>query len=1015
MFPPMDRLTAISRSLVDLETNSSIPPTWENRTSILGGISNTAISITGSSVVASFYSLHSLIDVAQIFALICSSIIPLSSMDQIKDDWKKLFLGVIPNILALNFGATVVQSSIVLGIIISATMVLLYFFWSMTNRLEDLDAQEGFPTVQPKGSGWGLILVCFMLTVLYLPLSTIVTHALVWSDDFWVVANPYINATTNPPSLPPLGPSDEFRDPLDFCYTTTMKRNEVNLAPIIVIVSGVAFLTVRELPTATCLIIIPPQMTIWYPLQLRRVIMQAVPKVDRFTERGTPRSSSELDRAYQRLIQRDQHPMTFLYSDFRRGWGTYKSIYLLAKLSALIIISVISPDNCLFRTLSRIYVSITRQAVLSAVMLIFFLIQCFRAPFIDPVNNASEWTSRLSYLLTSLVGLAIAIDESEADILNGPVLYIIYILTYGFAVYFTIIDFNWMQRIVKRITGRMDFSIDVFSPRLDLSPSSPHVKRRTWQETITTLFLTSPECQIPKDQAMRYASAREIEYPPYLLGFEGSPAERHVENLKILREVGLKGYLRGCKDLKDHALLHSLQEWIQREFTGPDMLWLAPDKTEQPQARFGTSWWIPFPPTLVFRYDDGGTAVLNLKEQFDVYLSLNQSKDAQRKRQLRLALRALDGQIPVGNHNQLCCFGRRYRARGIMDLHRGVFRIQRKGRLMWKGIDLGSGFDIELAYSKDIQMSGDALGYSNDCDLTPSLARFLTLNQALVVERLPIIEWTMGDFRKHYRRECRYKAQVLSYEFLTTVHDTPQGHEEFVRHVAEQEADLRVRQLILGATDAFLAGHERFERAVSSPAAAWWYVFWDDVWRRNHDTIGNMSLHEQDFNPFYPTSIAYTPLPRPALEAFLRQRGLYGKSTFNAFFHPGLLNKIYFWLSQIVFPNSSRAVLLHLGEGPSEINISAIDTPSHARSSSLGTGGGTDYDDSYIRARPNYRWEGLLEDPIRSRRRRSGWLAKLGVWLGVTPLWRSGMMTRGLALDVKLENGRYVLISKDNV
>lgn len=90
-----------------------------------------------------------------------------------------------------------------------------------------------------------------------------------------------------------------------------------------------------------------------------------------------------------------------------------------------------------------------------------------------------------------------------------------------------------------------------------------------------------------------------------------------------------------------------------------------------------------------------------------------------------------------------------------------------------------------------------------------------------------------------------------------------------------------------------------------------------------------------------------------------------------------------------------------------------MDAEIHARDSSLGTGGGTDHDDSSIRARPNYRWEGILEDPLLKRnepRRKAGWKEKLGVWLGLTSLWRSGMMSRGLSLDVELRGGKYHLL-----
>jgi hypothetical protein len=105
--------------------------------------------------------------------------------------------------------------------------------------------------------------------------------------------------------------------------------------------------------------------------------MQAMPLVDPFTELGKPRSKSDMDREYQRLLARDRNPFAFLYkgmaqiilyddvkymcADFRRQWGTYQSTYLLAKLSILLIIAVIDPDNCLFRTLPRNNVGIVRQ------------------------------------------------------------------------------------------------------------------------------------------------------------------------------------------------------------------------------------------------------------------------------------------------------------------------------------------------------------------------------------------------------------------------------------------------------------------------------------------------------------------------------------------------------------------------------------------------------------------------------------------------------------------------------
>ena len=40
------------------------------------------------------------------------------------------------------------------------------------------------------------------------------------------------------------GPATEYRDPLNFCWTTTMKRNEINFAPIAVAFSAIVFVVV---------------------------------------------------------------------------------------------------------------------------------------------------------------------------------------------------------------------------------------------------------------------------------------------------------------------------------------------------------------------------------------------------------------------------------------------------------------------------------------------------------------------------------------------------------------------------------------------------------------------------------------------------------------------------------------------------------------------------------------------------------------------------------------------------
>lgn len=151
-----------------------------------------------------------------------------------------------PNILALNFASTLVQSLFYLLIFMAIAAGLLYHFYRSTLNCDRYQAVEGLQRSGVQGKQRGVVFVTFLLTVIYLPLSTMALHVLVWSKDLWVVPNPYNNATEFPPIVPPLGPPDEYRDPLDFCWTTTMKRNEINYAPIVIVLSGVVLLFVRE-------------------------------------------------------------------------------------------------------------------------------------------------------------------------------------------------------------------------------------------------------------------------------------------------------------------------------------------------------------------------------------------------------------------------------------------------------------------------------------------------------------------------------------------------------------------------------------------------------------------------------------------------------------------------------------------------------------------------------------------------------------------------------------------------
>jgi len=254
--------------------------------------------------------------------------------------------------------------------------------------------------------------------------------------------------------------------------------------------------------------------------------------------------------------------------------------------------------------------------------------------------------------------------------------------------------------------------------------------------------------------------------------------------------------------------------------------------------------------------------------------------------------------------------------------------------------------------------------------------------------------------------------------FMTLIYTHPNLPDECTRSSLQIETDFRVKECVGKNKAVFRSAYDRLTAVSQTEAGTWWYIFWDDLWRRNHDSISGLRKCAADFNPHYKTSIAYTPLPRPALETFLSQRGLlHKKPHFFDFFHAGFLNKLYLRLNNAVYRKSKSAIIFHLGNDKRELDMEDIDILTQAASSTLGTGGGTDHDDPWTLARPAYRWEALLNDPPRKggTEPRRSFLAKLGVWFGVTPFWRAGSPSNGISVDLKLTNGRYDLLGYDDI
>lgn len=96
---------------------------------------------------------------------------------------------------------------------------------------------------------------------------------------------------------------------------------------------------------------------------------------------------------------------------------------MLIKLANILLIVIVSKDNCLFHN-SRTaeYLAVVQQGCLLAFMTLFLLAMLISKPFIDYISNNSDVVSRFGYVLISLVGLLVALEVPGHDALNNGAL-----------------------------------------------------------------------------------------------------------------------------------------------------------------------------------------------------------------------------------------------------------------------------------------------------------------------------------------------------------------------------------------------------------------------------------------------------------------------------------------------------------------------------------------------------------------------------------------------------------------
>lgn len=184
---------------------------------------------------------------------------------------------------------------------------------------------------------------------------------------------------------------------------------------------------------------------------------------------------------------------------------------------------------------------------------------------------------------------------------------------------------------------------------------------------------------------------------------------------------------------------------------------------------------------------------------------------------------------------------------------------------------------------------GTHIGLGADFALSPILATFFRYNKDLLDQNMPVVDAKLQAHREFFAHEAAWKRYVLSYRSLIDVYGNDQLDSKKLEESLEQEEDERTRLLVNNHRGAIAFLRERMEASNRDVVTQHWYILWDDIWRRNHNSIAQMAKHEEDFSPAYRTSICYGPMKRADLQKFLDQRGLWPKSRKKGFFNNGVL------------------------------------------------------------------------------------------------------------------------------
>ncbi|WAR57281.1 hypothetical protein PtB15_8B328 [Puccinia triticina] len=256
-------------------------------------------------------------------------------------------------------------------------------------------------------------------------------------------------------------------------------------------------------------------------------------------------------------------------------------------------------------------------------------------------------------LLLSVVGAGSAIIHFQ-ELLFGSIL-----LIWTTLIYLLNIHSKRVQRLISSFNRDLQIDKSLFSADFDFRKE---VIRRVWDESLNACsvlvtisysngfrILGMPEYRMAEGKRLQWWE--EVPGASCLVNFDGTHGERLVENVRLFEGLGAERYGRAAGQAGHRADPKALaiQSVIRSEFTGPDCFWKPHNAADLVGVTtfFGRADVVPFPFTVVFKYDQRPADPVCISTPADLRASVaqNQNAQVQMRRKVRLVLRALENKI----------------------------------------------------------------------------------------------------------------------------------------------------------------------------------------------------------------------------------------------------------------------------------------------------------------------------------------------------------------------------------